>query len=37
MEEVGISVQEGNLGRCPGMGEFRLNAEDGEESSWTEL
>lgn len=37
MEEAGIPVQEGNLGKSMGMRKFRLNVEDGEESSWTEL
>ena len=33
MEEVGVPVQEGNLGKSTGLGKFRLNAKVGEESS----
>lgn len=35
--DMGIPVQEGNLGTSTGMAEFRSNAEDGEESRWNEL
>lgn len=35
--DMGIPVQEGNLGASTGMAKFRSNAEDGEESRWNEL